>query len=83
MKIHLTAHARKVVAERAIELDWILRTIDRPELRLPDPDDPTLDRLYLRITERDERVLRVVAALAVDPVRVVNVFFDRSMRGKL
>ncbi len=79
----LTIHAEKVAVERCIDPVWIERTISKPELRLPDPDDPALVRLYRRIEERQNRVLRVVVNPSVDPIRVISVFFDRSMRDGL
>lgn len=79
----LTKHARKVLAEREIPLEWLERTLNQPVLRQPDPDDESLERRYRPIPEFDGRVLRVVVNPAVAPVRVVSVFFDRSMKGKL
>ena len=36
-----------------------------------------------RIPEYDDRILRVVYNETSEPWRVVTVFFDRTMRGKL
>ncbi|MGH8589601.1 MAG: DUF4258 domain-containing protein [Gammaproteobacteria bacterium] len=55
----LTEHARKVLAERQIPLEWLERVLHRPGLREPDPDDASLERRYRPITEFDGRVLRV------------------------
>jgi hypothetical protein len=79
----LTKHAKKVLAEREIQQDWLERTLNEPMLRQPDPDDPALERRYRPIPEFGDRVLRVVVDPAVEPVRVVSVFFDRSMKGRL
>ena len=54
-----------------------------PELVLPDPDDATAERRYRKIPEFGGRVLRVAVNTAVEPNRVVSVFFDRQMKGKL
>ena len=83
MAYMLTKHAAKVLAEREIQQDWLERTLNEPLLRQPDPDDATLERRYRPIPECGGRVLRVVVNPAVEPVRVVSVFFDRSMKGKL
>ena len=83
MSYTLTGHAKKVLAEREIPLEWLERALDEPMLRQPDPEDPSLERRYRPIPEFDGRVLRVVVNPSVEPVRVVSVFFDRSMRGKL
>jgi hypothetical protein len=79
----LSEHAKKVLAEREIPLEWLERTLNEPALRQPDRHDPSLERRYRPIPEFEGRVLRVVVNPSVDPVRVVSVFFDRSMRGKL
>ena len=83
MKYELTQHATKALAEREISLAWVERTLDSPELKAPDPDDPAVQRLFRRIPEFGNRVLRVAVNTTVEPVRVVSVFFDRTMKGKL
>lgn len=83
MKVELTKHARKVMDEREIPVEWMERTLSAPELVLPDPDDATVERRFRRIPECGGRVLRVAVNTAVDPNRVVSVFFDRQMKGKL
>jgi hypothetical protein len=59
------------------------RTLAAPELRAPDPDDADVERLYRKISEFGGRVLRVAVNTTVEPNRVVSVFFDRQMKGKL
>lgn len=83
MKFELTQHAKKALAEREIPLEWVERAMSAPELRLPDPDDATVERRYRRIPEHGGRVLRVAVNIAVEPERIVSVFFDRKMKGKL
>jgi hypothetical protein len=83
MKFELTKHAKKVLAEREIPLEWMERTLVEPELRQPDPDDAAVERRFRRIPEFGNRVLRVAINTAVEPNRVVSVFFDRQMKGKL
>jgi len=48
-----------------------------------DPKDATVERRFRRIPEYGGRVLRVAVNTAVEPNRVVSVFFDRQMKGKL
>jgi hypothetical protein len=79
----LTTHAAEVVVARAIRVEWIEQTLKNPQLNLPDPEDPELERLFRCIPEYGNRVLRVVVNRTVDPLRVVSVFFDRGMKGKL
>ena len=83
MRFELTKHAQKALDEREIPAEWMERTLSAPELVLPDPEDATVERRFRRIPEFGNRVLRVVVNTAVEPQRVVSVFFDRQMKGKL
>lgn len=83
MSYEFTKHAREVLREREIPMEWVRRAMETPDLVVPDPDDASIERRFLRIPERDGRVLRVAVNTAVDPIRVVSVFFDRGMKGKL
>lgn len=83
MNYELTQHARDVLAERNIPIEWLERALREPELKKPDPLDATLERRYRKIPERENRVLRVVVNTTVVPERVVSVYFDRAMKGKL
>ena len=83
MELILTAHAREVMAEREIPVDWLQRTVDAPALRNRDPYDEEVERFYLPIVELGNRVLPVAVNVTSDPWRVVSAFFDRSMRGEL
>ena len=82
-KLEFTKHAIQVMTERSIPVEWIARVIAGPALRVPDPNDPQVERFFRRIPEQDDRILRVAVNTHVAPWRVVSVFFDRSMRGKL
>lgn len=83
MNYELTKHARKALEERGIQIEWVEKTLFAPECVLPDPADPTVERYIRRIPEFGERVLRVAMNTAVEPNRVVSVFFDRTKKGKL
>ena len=83
MKFELTKHAQEAVHEREISIEWIERTLNAPELTLPDPNDVTVERRFRRIPEFGGRVLRVAVNITVEPKQVVSVFFDRKMKGKL
>ena len=82
MKFDLTRHAKKALAEREIPLEWVERTFAMPELILPDSYDATVERRFRKIPEFGGRVLRVAVNTAVEPNRVVSIFFDRKMKGK-
>jgi len=79
----LSQHAECVIEERQIALDWIVHVIQAPQQLEPDPDDATLTRVWATIPVADDRVLRVVYNHTVSPYRIVSVFFDRGMRGRL
>lgn len=83
MKYQLTRHAREVMEERGIPLEWMERALFDPGLVSPDPGCPKLERRFAQIPEFNGRVLRVVVDTSIDPVKVVSVFFDRQMRGQL
>ncbi len=83
MKFELTKHARRVLAEREIPLEWVERTLSAPESVQPDPQDAAVERRFRRIPEFGGRVLRVAVNVRVEPPRVVSVFFDRKMKGRL
>ena len=59
MKYELTKHAEKVLAEREIATEWMELTFSSPDLVMPDPDDPAVERRFRRIPEFGGRVLRV------------------------
>ncbi|MGH9898473.1 MAG: DUF4258 domain-containing protein [Pyrinomonadaceae bacterium] len=83
MNYELTQHARDVMVERQILLEWLERVLARPELIEASTIDPKLESRFGRISEVDNRVLRVVVITQVVPERIVSVYFDRRMKGKL
>ena len=83
MDLIFTEHASHVQKMRTIEREWIVATLEKPALREPDPKDPELERFYRRVPECGDRVLRVVVNTRLAPWRIVSVFFDRKMKGKL
>lgn len=83
MNYELTKHAHKVLEERGIQIEWMERTLSEPECVLPDLEDATVERYFRCIPEFGGRVLRVAVNRTIEPNRVVSVFFDRTMKGKL
>jgi hypothetical protein len=79
----LTAHARHVASERGILLEWVERVVTCPQRTEADPNDSTLTHALGRISEYGDRVLRVVYNEAVEPRRIVTVYFDRTQKDKL
>ncbi len=83
MNYELTGHAREVLQERQISIEWLEQAFTAPELTLADPKEAGVERRYRKIPQFGNRVLRVVVNTAVAPPRVVSVYFDRTMKGKL
>jgi hypothetical protein len=83
MSYQLSSHARTVLTERGITTAWLERTLDQPDMVEPDGSDPTLLHHLCRIDEHGGRVLRVIFNPNVSPRRVVTLYFDRKMKGKL
>lgn len=78
-----TQHARDVLAERGIALEWVERVLGAPQMTEPDKNDAQLVHFLSKIPEHGDRVLRVVLNNHVEPRRVVTLYFDRKMKGKL
>ena len=79
----LSRHAKDVISERDIQLDWLEQVLEWPELVEPDADDPELIHHVGRIREHGNRLLRVVFNSRANPVRIVTVYFDRKMKGRV
>ena len=79
----LTAHAQAVLSERGIEAAWVDRVLRNPHVMETDKYDATLRHALGRVSERDDRVLRVVYNPNQRPWSVVTAYFDRRQRGKV
>jgi hypothetical protein len=79
----LSEHAATTVSERKIKREWIETALDNPDLSLPHETDVTAKYAFKRIKEFGNRVLRVIYNADENPVIVVTVYFDRTMKGKL
>jgi len=62
---------------------WLERVLETPQHVEQDPIDPELEHRLGRIDEYGGRVLRVIVKTTVTPLRVVTVYFDRTIRGRL
>ncbi|MEP6663013.1 MAG: DUF4258 domain-containing protein [Verrucomicrobiota bacterium] len=76
-------HAKDVLAEREIPVAWLERILNSPMKTEPDRDDAELEHHLGPIAEHGNRILRVVINKHANPVRVVTIYFDRAMKGKL
>ena len=78
----LTAHARTVLSERGIPIEWMERVLANPQRTERDGGDPQLQHAIGRIPEHGDRHLRVIYNENSAPWRVVTVYFDRGLRGE-
>lgn len=79
----LTNHAKQVIQERRIDVEWIEGVIRSPQRVARDKTDASLSHYLGKIPERGGKMLRVVLNCKVTPIRVVTAYFDRSLRSKL
>lgn len=71
------------MTERKIPAAWVERVLQNPERSELGKVDPELRHAIGCITEHDDRILRAVYNIAVNPWRIVTVYFDRGQRGRL
>jgi hypothetical protein len=77
--IVFSQHAEIVAEERRLEREWIERAVRQPEWRSPDTD-PTAERRFITLPQRDNRILRVACAETDTEIRVITVFLDRRAK---
>jgi Domain of unknown function (DUF4258) len=83
VKYELSEHALIRMRERKIETAWLEQTIACPQQTEPDEDDPGMEHRLAAIAEKGYRVLHVVCDPRANPLKIVTVHFDRSMKEKL
>lgn len=82
-KYNLTSHAREMVAQRKIEIRWVELAVQNPTQVEADSHDADLQHRLVSIAENENRVLRVIVNYTVSPWRIVTVYFDRKLRGRI
>jgi hypothetical protein len=83
MEFTLSKHATGTLREREIRLEWVSEALNSPTRTEPDVDDSDLTHALRIIPEFGYRILRVIYNHCREPVHVVTVYFDRTMKGKL
>jgi hypothetical protein len=84
MDYELSEHARESLRKRSvIRLEWVERVLAHPGRVESDRVDPQLEHRLGRIDEYDGRVLQAIVNPSHSPVKVITVYFDRRVRGKL
>ena len=79
----LSKHAAEMMARRRIPRECMERALDQPQRVQNDSNDPNVVHHLRAFAEYGDRVLRVLYNRAVSPVKIVSVFWDRRMKGKL
>jgi hypothetical protein len=83
MRFELTQHARDALVKREISMEWLERVLRFPQRTEPDGTDPMLEHRLGVIPEHGDRVLRAIINPHTTPIRVVTLYFDRKMKGRL
>lgn len=78
--IRFTAHAETVIQARAIERAWVTNVLRSPTWREADRYDPSLERAFAPVAERQGRYLRVVYGETGTEFVTITAFFDRNAR---
>jgi hypothetical protein len=79
----LTAHAADAMGKPQIRREWLESVLAAPSRKSPDLVDSSLEHWFRIIPEHDNRVLRVIVNIQATPLRVVTLYFDRTVRGQL
>lgn len=76
--MEFTRHFNEMLEERRINRKWVDQTLEAPD-HVEDREDGT--KHYIKkISENENRWLRVVINVRINPNRAVTVFFDRRLR---
>ena len=59
------------------------QTLFEPKLKYVDEIQNELEHRLKPIEENENRVLRVIVNIMSIPIKIVTLFFDRRMKGKL
>ncbi|HEV7277752.1 MAG TPA: DUF4258 domain-containing protein [Devosiaceae bacterium] len=79
-RLLLTDHARTVIEERELDLEWVETTARSPEWEQADLTRPGIVRRFRAIPERDGRILRVALVETPQEIRIPSAFLDRRAR---
>jgi hypothetical protein len=71
-------HAEDSIFERALDREWIERTVRSPEWVAPDPNQPGVERRFRVIPEFGGRILRVACLETKEEIGILTAFFDRD-----
>jgi hypothetical protein len=72
----LSQHAKDVIQNRNIKIEWLNQTIKEPSVKIDISKDEVC--FYKQIIENENRCLKVV----INPIKkiIITTYFDRGMR---
>lgn len=77
MEFILTEHAKKRLAQRKVQTEWIRSALEDPLRIESDPDDPELTHALLYVPERF-KVLRVIYKESTTPHFIITAYFEEA-----
>jgi hypothetical protein len=80
--LEYTQHAVGHIAKRQIQVAWIERAVQQPDVVEDDEFDAELEHRLGKVPEPANRVLRVIVT-KTDLMRLVTLHLDRRMKGKI
>jgi K+/H+ antiporter YhaU regulatory subunit KhtT len=80
--LEYTRHALGRIAKRQIQVEWIERAVQQPDVVEDDEFDTELEHRLGKVPELANRVLRVIVT-KTDPKRVITLHLDRRMKRKI
>lgn len=76
--LDFTNHAKTMMHERLIQEDWVINTVNNPDMIEEKREN---EKHYLKqILQTGGKFLRVIVNPSVSPPRVITAFFDRRVR---
>jgi hypothetical protein len=76
--LDFTHHAKTMMRERLNQEDWVINTVNNPDMTEKKKDD---EKHYLKqIPQTGGKFLRDIVNPSVSPLRVITVFFDRRVK---
>ncbi|HVS82644.1 MAG TPA: DUF4258 domain-containing protein [Pyrinomonadaceae bacterium] len=82
MKLIYTQHALQRMSKRQLQAEWVENVAATPARIEPDDYDDSLEHRLAVVPELANRVLRVIVSKE-EPRRVISVYVDRTMKGKI
>jgi hypothetical protein len=80
--VRFTEHAKLRMIERGIRIEWVERTVERPEFVRPSMSRPARKSAFRRIEELGNRWLHVTFDAEMGGIVVVSAYVDHKAERK-